>query len=122
MAERVPERAIEHIPAAIAHAEASLEPCGQKGAAVLLLELWSIFPMPANETADRIWNETLSQYPADLVKSAISQLIATRTWERDAPVPGQVVALLRDEHSSRNSYLRKLQSMQKRATLDAKGT
>ena len=114
----VPATVAEHLPLAIAHAKADMAPCGQKAAAVLLRDLWAVFPMPANEAADRIWNETLAQYPADLVKAAISRLIATRTWDRDAPVPGQVIALLKAEHSERMAHLPKLEAMQTRYKLD----
>lgn len=120
MALPVPVDAVPHLEAAIAHAEAAIEPCGLKGSAVLLLDLWAIYPMPQNSSADRIWAETLGVYPADLVGGAIGQLIANRTWDRDAPIPAQVVALLKDEHAGRVKYLSRLRTMQARANLDAK--
>lgn len=120
MAEQVPVGITDHLPAAIAHAEAAIAPCGIKAAVVLLSDLWAVFPMPTSDKADRIWSETISQYPADLVKSAIAQLIATRTWDRDAPVPGHVVSILKADHAERVLYLQRLRSMESRARIDAK--
>ena len=117
MACPVPPEAIAHLPVALVAANQAIEPCGAKAAAVMLDSLWSVFPMPA-EAADRIWNGTLARYPADLVEAAIAQLIATRTWERDPPVPGQVVALLRAEYQERIDWRNKLASMERRAQLD----
>lgn len=120
MALPVPAAAVPHLPAAIAHAEAGVEPCGMKGASVMLMDLWAIYPMPQNSSADRIWAETLGMYPADLIRAAIARLISTRTWDRDAPVPANVISLMKDEHAERVRYLSRFRTMQAKARIEAK--
>ena len=119
MADRLPQNAVKNLRAAIAHAEHSIMPCGEKAAAVLLDRLWSIFPMPI-VAADKIWNEIVSEYPADLVEKAINSLIKSRKWEKEAPLPAHLISFIEEELSARKSYLMKLRSMQARAKIDAK--
>lgn len=118
MTQDVPERAIPYLPDAVAHAKAAIDPCGPEGAAVFMVDLWSFFPMP-NARALANWNKILGQYPGDLVKSAIDGLIASRTWDRDPPLPAHVVSVLRDEYDKRRSYHRKIAAMAVKAVRQA---
>ena len=119
MADKLPDRAADHLPLAIAHAERDAEPCGTAGAAVLMDRLWSIFPMPS-VSADPVWNEIIGAYPADLVEEAIKGLIKSRAWEKDAPLPAHLTKFMQAEFDERKTYLRKLKAMQTRARIDAK--
>lgn len=103
----VPEGAVPFLAPAITVAEADLAPAGPMGVAVLLDPLWAIFPMPSDEALD-VWHATLEIYPADLISAAVRHLIATRTWDRDPPLPGQIVAGLKTEHRARNDKLNRL--------------
>jgi hypothetical protein len=103
----VPEGAVPFLAPAIVIAEAELAPVGPMGVAVLLDPLWAIFPMPSDDALD-VWHKTLEPYPADLIESAVRHLIATRTWDKTPPVPGQIVANLKAEHQARNNKLNRL--------------
>lgn len=103
----VPEGAVPFLAPAIAIAEVEVAPVGPMGVAVLLDPLWAIFPMPTDEALD-VWHQTLEVYPADLIEAAVRHLIATRTWDRDPPLPGQIVAGLKTEHQARNNKLNRL--------------
>lgn len=106
----VPAKAVQWLPAAVAHADAAVEPCGLKAAAVMLDRLWSVVPMPSDD-ALRVWIETAAKYPADLVRQAIDRIIETRTWERDPPLPGQLVIGLRDDLAVRTTKRNRLRVM-----------
>lgn len=121
MTQDVPEKAIHYLPEALDHAKADIEPCGPQGAAVLMTDLWSFFPMP-NQRALEKWNKILGQYPGDLVKSAIDALVASRTWDRDSPLPAHIVSILRSEYDFRHSYHRKISAMVVKASCQAKET
>lgn len=98
---------MQFLPDAIAIAEADVSPVGPMGVAVLLAPLWAILPMPSDEALD-IWHTAIAPYPADLIKTAVTNLIATRTWDRDPPVPAHIVTALRAETLARSVKLKRL--------------
>lgn len=116
--DEVPDGAIPYLQPAITIAEREVAPVGPMGVAVLLDPLWAIFPMPSDEALD-VWHQTLDCYPADLIESAVKRLIATRTWDRDPPLPGQIVAGLKADFQARNDKLLRLRAIDGRAKRQA---
>ena len=121
MADPVPAGAVQYLEPAIAIEEARLAPVGPQGVAVFLDRLWAIFPQPDVEGLVA-WTEALSPYPADLLRDGVAHLIATRTWQRDAPLPAMVLAPIRDEYRRRIDYRNRLKAMQTKARLEPPAT
>lgn len=114
----VPAKAVQWLPLALDYAQAQIEPCGVQAATVMLRRLWMVCPMPSDAALD-LWLEMVSKYPDDLVESAITRLIETRTWDRDPPLPGHVLAPVKAELGARLTKRNRLRLMADKAKLNA---
>lgn len=116
MTDPVPAGAVQFLAPAIEIAEADAAACGLMGVAVQLDPMWALFPQPEGTAID-VWHKALSEYPADLVAEGVACLIRTRAWDRDPPLPAQVIAPIKEEHSRRIAKLARLRSMAKKAEM-----
>ena len=117
MTDEVPYGAIQFLTPAIEIEERRLDGAGIMGVAVILKRLWAIFPQPEGDDALEVWTASLAPFPADLIAQGVSHLIATRTWQRDAPVPAMILESIRAEYDARVAYRNRLKAMQLKAKL-----
>lgn len=114
------------IPEAMARLRLQLRPATEREMAVAiagLLDFARAFNVPHDhaESAARIYAAALATMPYDLLRQAISGVIATHKWGMRLPLPAEISAQVSEEVSRRRSTLARLE-MAKRAPVEREDT